>query len=75
MPLLASPAVESRKSTAGQASSGTHAVDELVRLYDDSLAAYDADPDSAKKLADTREKFALTVVANAIFNLDEVLTQ
>ncbi|MEX2167786.1 MAG: PSD1 and planctomycete cytochrome C domain-containing protein [Pirellulales bacterium] len=50
-------------------------VDELVRLSDAALAAFDAEPESAKKLADTREKFALTIVANAILNLDEVLTQ
>lgn len=50
-------------------------LDELVRLYEESLAAFDAEPESAKKLADNREKFALTIVANAILNLDEVLVQ
>lgn len=50
-------------------------VDELVRLYDDALQAFDADAESAKKLADSREAFALAIVANAILNLDEVLTQ
>jgi hypothetical protein len=50
-------------------------VDELLRLHNDALAAFDADPEQAKKLAGSREKFALTIVANALFNLDDVLTQ
>ena len=47
----------------------------LVELYREAAAAFDANPDEAKKLAPTRERYALTIVANAILNLDEVLTK
>jgi hypothetical protein len=47
----------------------------LVDLYDDAAAAFDEKSDQAKPLAATRERYALTVVANAMLNLDEVLTK
>jgi hypothetical protein len=46
----------------------------LVGLYDEATAAFDADAEHCKALADTREKYALTIVANAMLNLDELLT-
>jgi hypothetical protein len=45
----------------------------LMKLYDEAVAAYDAD--QAKPLAATRERYGLVVVANAMLNLDEVLTK
>jgi hypothetical protein len=45
----------------------------LMKLYDEAVAAYDADQD--KPLAATRERYGLVVVANAMLNLDEVLTK
>jgi hypothetical protein len=47
----------------------------LVDLYDEAAAVFDKKPDQAATLAATREKYALTVVANALLNLDEVLTK
>jgi hypothetical protein len=47
----------------------------LQSLYDDAAAVFDANPDAAKKLATTRQRYALTIVANALMNLDEVLTK
>jgi hypothetical protein len=50
-------------------------LDRLIELYDEASAAFDAAPEEGKKLAPTRERYALTVVANAMFNLDELLTK
>jgi hypothetical protein len=50
-------------------------VDDLLRLYENSLAHYTADADSAAKLAGSPEHAALAVVANAILNLDAVLSR
>jgi hypothetical protein len=51
----------------------------LARLYDDALREYKADPRAASNLtADKKvspEFAAMTVVANAMLNLDEVLTK
>jgi hypothetical protein len=47
----------------------------LVELYGKGAAAFDASPDAAGKLAPSRERYALVIVANAILNLDEVLTK
>ncbi len=47
----------------------------LVELYGKGAAAFDAAPDAAGKLAPSRERYALVIVANAILNLDEVLTK
>jgi hypothetical protein len=46
----------------------------LRQLYDEAAAAFESQPD-ANQLAPTRERYALTIVANAIMNLDEVLTK
>jgi hypothetical protein len=50
-------------------------LDALERLYNEAAAVFDADSDQAKPLADTRERYGLTVVANALLNLDELLTK
>jgi len=50
-------------------------LDRLMTLYDEAAAAFDANAEQAKKLAPTRERYALTVVANALLNLDEMLTK
>jgi hypothetical protein len=47
----------------------------LAGLYDEAAAAFDLDAERCKVLADTREKYALTIVANAMLNLDELLTK
>lgn len=54
-----------------------HAADlaALVRLYDEAAAAFDADPAAARGLSADRDRYALTVVANALWNLDELLTR
>jgi hypothetical protein len=49
--------------------------DALKRLYDEAAAAFKADAERAKPLAATRERYGLTVVANALLNLDELLTK
>jgi hypothetical protein len=50
-------------------------LDRLAELYNDAAAAYDAGAEKAKPLAPGRERYALCVVANAILNLDDVLTK
>jgi hypothetical protein len=47
----------------------------LLTLYREAAEAYDADPSGSAALGATREAFALTAVANALLNLDEVLTK
>jgi hypothetical protein len=47
----------------------------LTTLYEEAAAAFDADPTAAAKLAPTRSRYALTVVANAMLNLDDLLTK
>jgi hypothetical protein len=47
----------------------------LQSLYDSSLAEYRAQPELAAKLADSPEKSALALVANAVLNLDLTLTK
>ena len=47
----------------------------LKTLYDTALADYRAQPELAAKLADSPEKAALALVANAILNLDLTLTK
>jgi hypothetical protein len=47
----------------------------LVKLYKDAAAAFEENPDEAKQLAATRGRYALAVVANALFNSDELLTK
>jgi hypothetical protein len=53
----------------------TAKLDRLARLYDEAAAAFDARQSEASNLAPTRERYALTIVANALLNLDEVLTK
>ncbi len=48
---------------------------DLITLRDAALAEYKADTKLAKSLGNTPEKAALAVVANAILNLDTVLTK
>jgi hypothetical protein len=50
-------------------------VDDLLRLYEASLTRYRRDPESAAKLAGSPEQAAMAVVANAILNLDAVLSK
>jgi hypothetical protein len=47
----------------------------LKGLYDEAVSAFDADREAAADLGDTRERYALTIVANALLNLDEALTK
>ena len=47
----------------------------LLALHEKALKQFQADPKSATALAGTPEKAALTVVANALLNLDVVLTK
>ena len=47
----------------------------LVQLHGEALGAFDAKPQAAGALAADRELYALTIVANAMLNLDEVLTK
>jgi hypothetical protein len=50
-------------------------VKSLLELHSRSLKRYEQDPELAKKLAETPGEAALTLVANAILNLDESLTK
>ena len=50
-------------------------ITDLIALHDAALAEYKADAKLAKSLGNTPEKAALAVVANAILNLDTVLTK
>jgi hypothetical protein len=50
-------------------------LDDLTRLYQAAHAGFVADPAASKQLAPTPELAALSVVASAILNLDEVLTR
>ncbi len=50
-------------------------LERLVVLYEQAAAAFDADADRAMQLAPSRERYALAIVANALLNLDEVLTK
>jgi hypothetical protein len=47
----------------------------LIVLYEEAAAEFDDQPERAEKLAGSRGRYALTIVANAILNLDEVLTK
>jgi len=53
----------------------TAAMADLVTLYDDALEEYQADELLRKNVAETPEHAALALVANAILNLDRVLTK
>lgn len=50
-------------------------LERCVELYEEAIAAFDKSPEESAKLAATREAYALTVVANAMLNFDEVLTK
>ncbi len=58
----------------GQAIPGSK-LDTMERLYGDAIASFDADVERSKRLGPTRERFALTIVANVLLNLDEILTK
>lgn len=47
----------------------------LRELYDEAVTAYQSDPPAAQPLAATPEAYGLTVVANALLNLDDLLTK
>ncbi len=53
----------------------TDAVDELEALYQDARRQFESDPQVGSELADTAERFAFVVVANALMNLDSTLTR
>lgn len=50
-------------------------LDSLMKLYAEAIAAYDAATTKPAELGATRESYALAIVANALLNLDEVLTK
>lgn len=50
-------------------------LDRLMLLHRKAIEAFDSNAEEAKKLADSRDAFALSVVASALLNLDEVLTK
>lgn len=50
-------------------------LERLRQLYDEAALAYNADPQAAQSLAKDRSQYALTIVANAMLNLDDLLTK
>ena len=50
-------------------------LERLLQLYEDAAAAFDADPEAAKPLAADQKAYALAIVANAMLNLDDLLTK
>jgi len=50
-------------------------VSPLEELYQASLARYNANPELAKQLAGSPDEAAMTLVANALLNLDDSLTK
>jgi len=50
-------------------------LDSLMKLYAEAAEAYDAAATKPAELGATRENYALAIVANAMLNLDEVLTK
>jgi hypothetical protein len=50
-------------------------LDDLMRLYETAFDGFVTDPDASQQVASTPERAALSVVASAILNLDEVLTK
>jgi mono/diheme cytochrome c family protein len=47
----------------------------LTSLHDEAAQSFDAANEQMKKLGATSEAYALTIVANAILNLDDVITR
>jgi hypothetical protein len=47
----------------------------LLVLYETAAAAFDGEPGAAQPLAADRTTYALTIVANAMLNLDDLLTK
>jgi hypothetical protein len=47
----------------------------LVSLYGEAVSQFDPADEKIKKLGATAETYALTIVANAILNLDDVITR
>jgi hypothetical protein len=50
-------------------------LDPLLELYEHAATEFEMNRDEAEQLAPSRERFALTIVANALLNLDELLTK
>jgi hypothetical protein len=77
--LSAADSPRSRISAGYQLATGRSTPQEtlhaLVRLYEESLAAFDANRDEARRLAETREQYGLTVIASTMMNLDALLTK
>ncbi|HEX6963799.1 MAG TPA: PSD1 and planctomycete cytochrome C domain-containing protein [Lacipirellula sp.] len=47
----------------------------MERLYEDGVRAFNASREDAMQLAAAESRYALTIVANALLNLDELLTK
>lgn len=47
----------------------------LLELYEAAAASFDGEPGAAQPLAADRTTYALTIVANAMLNLDDLLTK
>ncbi len=53
----------------------TSSITELTNLYEDALKDFKASPQDSKKLSETPELAAATIVASVILNLDQVITK
>jgi len=62
-----------QRITGEQAPAAT--ISELTNLYNDALTDYQANPEDAKKLSETPQQAAATIVASVILNLDQVITK
>ena len=62
------------RTATGRAPSAS-TLDDLMSLYQSAFDGFAADPDASQHLGPTPERAALSVVASAILNLDEVLTK
>ena len=47
----------------------------MTALYDDALQSFDAANEEMAALGSTPESYALTIVASAVMNLDDVITR
>jgi hypothetical protein len=50
-------------------------LERLLQLYEEAAAAFDANPEAAKPIAVDQKTYALAIVANAMLNLDDLLTK
>lgn len=62
-----------QRITGDQAPAAT--ISELTSLYNDALTDFNANPEDAKKLSETPQLAAATIVASVILNLDQVITK